>query len=350
MRHCLVRFGAYPLVMGAVVATALAVLGGALPAWPVLLLIAAAGITAVALLERLQPFEPAWLADHGDSRADAWHGLVNFGLLAATAYLLHALRGTLPVTALWPEAWPVWLQCLLAGAVLDLGLYAMHRVSHGVPWAWRLHAIHHSAERLYWLNGERRHPLSALLMAGPGLLIVVALGAPPLIVSTWLAFLSVHLAFQHANLDYTVGPLRRWVGTAEIHRWHHKREYEDAQVNFGEFWMIWDRVFGTFLDDPERLGATEVGLRDEAVPADYARQLVWPFRPRSALTDAREHAFRAALAEGDLALAAGDVSTAYAAYERAHVLGQPQTRSHVRSHVAFLRWAIHQRDGREILG
>jgi sterol desaturase/sphingolipid hydroxylase (fatty acid hydroxylase superfamily) len=39
----------------------------------------------------------------------------------------------------------------------------------------------------------------------------------------------------------------KWLlGVAEIHRWHHKREFEDAQVNFGEFWMIWDQLFRSF--------------------------------------------------------------------------------------------------------
>ena len=167
---------------------------------------------------------------------------------------------------------------LLAGLVIDLGLYAMHRFSHRVRWAWKLHAIHHSAERLYWLNGERRHPLSALLMAGPGLGLTVALGAPPLVISAWLTLMSVQLAFQHANVDYRVGPLRRWLGVAEVHRWHHKRDYEDAQVNFGEFLLIWDHLFGTFYDAANKLGDAQVGLKERDFPTGYRAQLIAPFR------------------------------------------------------------------------
>lgn len=345
-----VRYGAYPLVMGAMATAAMLVLLGTLPAWPTLLIAAAFGIGAVALLERLQPFEHAWQRDHGDTRADLLHGLVNFALLAGAAYTLHALRTVLPAGVAWPITWPAWVQCLLAGAIVDLGLYAMHRVSHRFAWAWRLHAIHHSAERLYWLNGERRHPLSALLMAGPGLIVVVALGAPALVVSVWLAVLSVHLAFQHANLDYSLGPLRHWIGTAELHRWHHKREYEDAQVNFGEFWLVWDRLFGTFVDRPGHVGAGDVGLREATVPAAYAAQLRWPFHAATAPILPRDAAFQAPLAQGYMALNAGDAAAAYTAFERAHVLGQPRTRTHVRSHLAFLHWAIRQRDAREIVG
>jgi sterol desaturase/sphingolipid hydroxylase (fatty acid hydroxylase superfamily) len=190
--------------------------------------------------------------------------------------VLNTLRVDLP--SVWPDAWLAWAQVLLAGAVMDLGLYLMHRASHRFGWLWRLHAPHHSSERLYWLNGERRHPLSAMLLAGPGLLTVIALGAPPVMVSAWLTLLAVHLAFQHANLDYRMGPLRYMLGVAEIHRWHHKREYEDAQVNFGEFWMLWDHLGRTFHDQPNGVVAGEVGLRDRTFPIAYLAQLRWPFR------------------------------------------------------------------------
>jgi len=341
-----IRYGTYPVVMGAVVLVLLTVLAGLLPAWPTFVIVAALGIAAVALLERKQPFEPRWQVDHGDQRADTLHALVNLGLLSATAYVLHAFATWLPAPGLWPREWPLWAQALLAGAVLDLGLYAMHRVSHRWAWAWRLHAIHHSAQRLYWLNGERRHPLSALLMAGPGLVATVALGAPPLAISAWLTLLAVHLAFQHANLDYSIGPLRRWIGAAEVHRWHHKREYEDAQVNFGEFWMVWDRLFGTYLDAPGRIGAEAVGLRDEDVPAAYAAQLVWPFQ----LPPMVAAAFETRLREGYDHLQRGDMGAAFVAFEHAHILGQGSTAPHVRGHVALLRWGWRARDGREILG
>ncbi|MBI2383974.1 MAG: sterol desaturase family protein [Gammaproteobacteria bacterium] len=174
----------------------------------------------------------------------------------------------------------MWAQILLAGLVMDLGLYLMHRASHANGFLWRLHAIHHMPERLYWLNGGRRHPLSALLLAGPGLLALLALGATPITVAAWMSIMSIHLAFQHANLDYRLGPLRHLLGVAEMHRWHHKREFEDAQVNFGEVFLIWDRLFGTHFDAPRSPAAGEIGLRDGGIPGTYFGQLLWPFRRR----------------------------------------------------------------------
>jgi hypothetical protein len=61
-------------------------------------------------------------------------------------------------------------------------------------------------------------------------------------------------------------------------------------------------------------------------------------------------AFTLALAEGHAALARGDLATSYAAFERAHILGQPRTAWHVRSHLGFIRWAWRARDLREAWG
>ena len=73
----------------------------------------------------------------------------------------------------------------------------------------------------------------------------------------WLGFLVVHLAFQHSNLGYRVGPLGLLIGVAEAHRWHHKREHEDAQVNYGDFWMPGGHLFSAFRSQKHTLGAKE---------------------------------------------------------------------------------------------
>lgn len=65
----------------------------------------------------------------------------------------------------------------------------MHRISHHIPWLWYLHEPHRSAERLYWLNGERRYPFYAAIMAGPGLLILFAMGIPSELLATGSGYL-----------------------------------------------------------------------------------------------------------------------------------------------------------------
>lgn len=277
-----IRYGSYPLLFGGGLLT-LVLVATHRPEWTGLMpIVVAVAVATVAVLERLQPHRADWAHDQGDTRTDAVHLVVNYALVAGVALGLEALPGGRHWSTVWPSTWPVALQVLLAGTVFDLGLYAMHRASHRVPWLWRLHAIHHSPRRLYWMNGERRHPLSAIVLAGPGLIVLVALGAPGGIVGTWLGALTIHLAFQHANLDYSVGPLRGILAIAESHRPHHHRDAGEAQVNYGEFWLVWDRLFGTFAPSGPADGACkDVGLEDERVPRRWLAQMRWPFTPRA---------------------------------------------------------------------
>ncbi|KAA0963685.1 sterol desaturase family protein [Pseudomonas sp. ANT_H12B] len=272
------RWVSYPLVFGGSATFMIWTLYTGVPYWPTTPLVAAVGLLLIAGLERIQPFREAWLEDHQDTATDLLHMLVNLSVIQFTVGVLVEFGDAVPASVrLFPNKSPLWLQLLLVIAVLDLSLYAMHRISHRVYWLWRFHMPHHSAERLYWMNGERRHPLHAVLMASPGLVILFASGAPSAVVATWFGVLTVHLAFQHSNLDYRVGWLRHIIGVAEIHRWHHKRDFEDAQVNYGEFLMVWDRIFGTFYDSLGRLGQAEVGLHETDYPKNYLGQLIEPF-------------------------------------------------------------------------
>ncbi|MDR7336176.1 MAG: sterol desaturase family protein [Roseateles sp.] len=272
----LVRYGSYPGVM------ALMLLGvAATPergfafAW--LAALVASGLLVVALLERRFPFESRWQAADLDFPADVAHAVVNLAVMHAAVLGFALMRDLTGYEGLgWPGDWPYLAEVFLAGLPLDLSLYAVHRLSHRHGILWRFHSIHHSSRRLYWLNGERRHPLHAALMASPGLLVLGVLGTPAEVVGGWFAILAVHLAFQHANLDYRLGPFRYLLGVAELHRWHHRERFEDAQVNFGEFWLIWDHVFGTFYQPSAPLGP--IGIEGDPVPHGYGQQIVYPFR------------------------------------------------------------------------
>lgn len=285
MTFLMIRWLSYPVVMIAIGSSIISVMANALPYWPWVPALALIGILCVALLERIQPYEPVWQVDHNDSRTDRIHFVVNATVLFASIELLSILRSRVGSGSVWPDFFPVWIQILLAMIVIDFGLFFMHWLSHRNESLWRFHEAHHSSKRLYWLNGERRHPLHAALMATPGLLCVLVAGAPPHIIAAGLAILSVHLAFQHANLDYSVGIFRHALGVAETHRWHHKKEYEDAQVNFGEMLMLWDHLFGTYHSPTRRLGPDEVGVQDSYAPTSYQGQFLRPFTRRRFLRD-----------------------------------------------------------------
>ena len=269
----------YPFVLFGSVALLVSLVGRGTPYWtvgpPLLVLVA----LVVIGLERWLPHAPNWQHDQGDTRTDIAHAAGNVVLNQASAAVYAAVvawaSGGL---GLWPTQLPFWGQVLLGTLVLDLGLYAVHRASHTTPWLWRLHAIHHSSRRLYWLNGQRRHLLHEAIEGAPGLLTLGLLGAPASVVACAVAVVTLHLMFQHGNIAYRAGWLRYLFAVAELHRWHHQRLYADVQGNYGALFSVWDHAFGTAL--PKKGEAPlDVGMDDEPdLPPDYLGQLRWPFR------------------------------------------------------------------------
>lgn len=241
-----------------------------------LLLVALGGAL---LLERRMPFHWDWLRPRGDTGADLLHGAAGL-LLSWGSMALYAFAGPRIVVSpeFWPRHWPLAVQALLAGLIVDLGLYVMHRMSHSITWLWRFHAVHHGAERLYALNGERRHPVHFLLEGAPGLIAAGLLGVPSEAMACFLAVFHIHLLLQHGNIAYRAGLLRFVFAVAENHRWHHRKAHKDSQVNFGGLFAIWDHLFGTAFHHEEPVCADGVGIQEEPnFPKSYLGQLAYPF-------------------------------------------------------------------------
>ncbi|TGL63808.1 sterol desaturase family protein [Leptospira sarikeiensis] len=230
-------------------------------------------------LEKFFPYDPEWNRNLGDLSTDIIHNFVNFLLIFFTYESISFLKTKIEYLSFWPDHLPFFVQVLLAGLCIDLGMYWIHRLSHSIPFLWKLHSVHHSSERLYWLNGEKRHPIHAILEGTPGVLVVFILGASPEIVLGWLSILSFHLMFQHGNMDYKSGFLKYIFSVSELHRWHHRKKYRETQVNYGAVFSFWDRIFGSSLGGEGFVKGAEVGLERETIfPKDYLGQLAEPFR------------------------------------------------------------------------
>ncbi len=244
---------------------------------PIILVVA----LLVIALERWRPYARAWQGVGPDTPTDLLHYGSNVLANQAAAFAYGSVHGlTGGALTVWPSAWPFAAQFILGLVVLDLGLYGVHRASHRIGWLWRLHAIHHSPRRVYSLNSQRRHLVHELLEGAPGLVLLSLLGAPSPVVACALAAVTIHLLFQHANIAYRVGALRRVFAVAELHRWHHQRRYADVQGNYAAVFALWDELLGTAL--PQRGDAPlDVGMDDEPdLPSDWLGQLAWPFRAR----------------------------------------------------------------------
>ncbi len=126
--------------------------------------------------------------------------------------------------------------------VLDAGVTLTHIARHRWSTLWRYHAVHHSVQRTYGLNGLMKHPLHQLIVDVGGILPLVLLEFPPAVASAVVFAVAVQLVLEHANVDYRAGPLNRLLLAAEIHRFHHRKGAGLGDVDFGLFTTIWDRL------------------------------------------------------------------------------------------------------------
>jgi sterol desaturase/sphingolipid hydroxylase (fatty acid hydroxylase superfamily) len=142
-----------------------------------------------------------------------------------------------------------WVVLFLAD---DLAYYVYHRTHHEISILWASHVVHHSSER-YNLSTALRQtwtPFTAL----PFWLPLALVGIPP-----WLILLeqSVSLIYQFFLHTERIDKLPRVVefvfNTPSHHRVHHGSNAIYLDRNYGGILIIWDRLFGSFEPEGERV-------------------------------------------------------------------------------------------------
>jgi len=156
--------------------------------------------------------------------------------------------GLLNVVAL-----PAWLEVAAAVVLLDFVIYLQHVVFHAVPGLWRLHMMHHSDMDIDVTTGARFHPVEILLSMVIKMTVVAGLGPAPVAVVIFEVLLNATSMFNHANvrLPGAADRVLRWlVVTPDMHRVHHSVIARETNSNFGFNMPWWDRLFGTYRDQP----------------------------------------------------------------------------------------------------
>src|SRR6476660_4067734 len=231
------------------------------------------------LTEWILPFEQSWNYAHSDVGKDVAHGVVYEIANINAIMLLPLVTMFVPWRSVWHSTLPIGVQLLLAIIIADFSMTMIHYWSHRVSWLWRLHSVHHGVHRLYSFNGLVRHPLHQLLDLAVGTLPLVLIGLP-IEVAVLLAFaISVQLLVQHSNINYTLGPVQKFLAVGLVHRLHHVNWAGQRDVNFGLFLTCWDRFLGTLKLSAERAPrAGDIGIQDSpGFPQHYLTQLVLPF-------------------------------------------------------------------------
>ena len=160
---------------------------------------------------------------------------------------------------------PLPLSTPLAFGLLFLGqelcYYGYHRAAHRVRWFWASHAVHHSPNELTLAAALRLGWTGQLTGAGLFFAPLVWLGFPPAAVGGALALNLLYQFWLHAPWMPRLGPLEWLFNTPTHHKVHHGSNPEYLDCNYGGVLIVFDRLFGTFVDFrddlPIRYGLTQ---------------------------------------------------------------------------------------------
>jgi len=182
-----------------------------------------------------------------DSIADLSCGLVSqvagiwtLGLTTWAYTALHTRYAVLPLDGV--VGW------ILAFVLVDLLYYVWHRASHRVAILWAGHAAHHQSEDYNLAVALRQTVLSAVT-AAPFYWPLAVLGIPPGIMAGTVALNTLYQFWIHTRLVGRLGPLEWVLNTPSHHRVHHGVDPWAIDRNYAGVFIVWDRLFGTFVEE-----------------------------------------------------------------------------------------------------
>jgi sterol desaturase/sphingolipid hydroxylase (fatty acid hydroxylase superfamily) len=178
----------------------------------------------------------------------------------------------------WVAALPFVVQLLAIMALTDFVQYWVHRMFHRVPFLWRFHAVHHSAQCMDWMAGARMHFLEILVLRGTTVIPMIVLGFDQSAVNAYLLIVYLYATFVHSNLGIRFGFLEKFLVTPRFHHWHHGIEKEAIDVNFSVHFPLYDILFGTHHMPENQRWPEGYGIKNHPVPKGYWRQFLYPFQ------------------------------------------------------------------------
>lgn len=174
----------------------------------------------------------------GNMVTDLLFGFISLGILVFFwQFRLFDLGVSLPVI-------------LLALVAQDFVYYWKHRASHRIRWLWSAHVVHHSSQH-YNLSTALRQPWTSnftgyVLMSSPLILIgfhpmlIIFVGAINLLYQYWIHTEAIRKMPRGFEFIFN---------TPSHHRVHHSTHPTHLDMNYAGIFIVWDRIFGTFIEE-----------------------------------------------------------------------------------------------------
>lgn len=204
-------------------------------------------------------------------------GIVYLTMLPSLTILKHTeLHGVRD----WIASQPVVVQVIEIMVFTDLVQYWVHRLFHRIPFLWRFHVLHHSAQVLDWLAAARFHLVEIVCLRSLTVIPMYVLGFSEVALYAYLVIVFFVSSGLHSNFRLNLEFLRNWVVIPRYHHWHHAIEKEAVDKNFAGHFPFFDRIFGTYYLPADGRWPSGYGVA-ESVPRGFFQQLFFPFIRRN---------------------------------------------------------------------
>ncbi len=170
----------------------------------------------------------------------AFSKLLTIGIYAA-------LYPHVALLALPANDWKVWLFALIA---YDFCYYWNHRVGHVCSVFWAAHVVHHQSED-YNLSTALRQPSTGVLLSWLFYAPLAVAGVPPIVFAVIGLVDLLYQFWIHTELVGKLGWYDRVFASPSNHRVHHAVNRKYLDKNYGGILIVWDRLFGTFIEEDE---------------------------------------------------------------------------------------------------
>ena len=146
-----------------------------------------------------------------------------------------------------------WATIAICVVLADLAYYWEHRFMHRVGVAWATHTVHHSSPHFNISVAYRFGPMDDLWPAFFHLPLVLV-GFNPFVVFFAEMFVQLYQTALHTEVIRKLPrPIEAIMNTPSHHRVHHGSNDEYIDKNYGGIFILWDRIFGTFAEEREKV-------------------------------------------------------------------------------------------------
>lgn len=146
-----------------------------------------------------------------------------------------------------PNKWYVWLLLLLA---TDFVWYWYHRLGHEINFLWAAHIVHHQSEE-FNLSAAARITTIQAVFRNVFWCVLPLVGFHPNMIITILLAHGAYSFFTHTQLIGKISWLENVLITPSLHGIHHASDEKYLDKNYGDVFVFWDKLFGTFQTEEE---------------------------------------------------------------------------------------------------